>query len=248
MTSFADHFSDKAEGYARYRPTYPPILFRWLAEQSPGRKRAWDCGTGNGQAASGLADWFDEVRATDASQEQVARAEQRPSIIYGVTPAETSGLEGASAELVTVAQAVHWFPLPAFYQEVRRVLVPGGLVAVWCYETFQVAPSIDKLVNHFYRETVGPYWPEERKKIEEHYETLDFPFQEIPAPTFRLHQSWNLDDVIGYLYTWSAVSRYIKKNNKDPLPRLRQDLEPAWGEAGVSRDIHWPVHIRVGRV
>jgi len=181
---FKDHFSAGAAEYQRRRPAYPGELFGYLADISPGRRLAVDVATGNGQAATGLAEYFDEVLATEPSEAQLARARPHPRVHYHREPAERIGLPDASCDLLTAAQAAHWFDWSLFPQEVMRVLAPGGVVAVWTYELFSVDPSIDAVIEDFYRNVTGPYWPRERRYVEERYASLPFPFEEIPASAF----------------------------------------------------------------
>ncbi len=245
-TPFKDHFSGHAAAYAEARPGYPPALFAWLADESPQRECAWDCATGNGQAACALAEHFRLVVATDASAEQIANARAHPRIAYRVAPAESPGLEPASVDLVTVAQAVHWFDRPRFYAAANAALVPGGLIAVWSYGLFTISPEIDAAVARFYDGPIGRYWPPERRLVDEHYETLDFPFEEIAAPDFDMRQSWTLDQVIAYLGTWSGVQRYRRAEGHDPMAAIASELERLWDDA-PQRRVSWPLYLRAGR-
>lgn len=241
-----DHFSAVAADYARYRPGYPAELFAWLAQRAGGRRRAWDCATGNGQAAVGLAGYFDRVVATDASEAQIAHAEPSDRVEYRLAPAEASGLEPASIDVVTVAQALHWLDVDRFYAEARRVLTPGGLVAAWCYNMLEVEPRVNAIVGRYYSGVVGPYWPPERRLLEAGYRTLPFPFAAIDPPAFYMHAEWDLTDLLGYLGTWSASQRYAAARGADPLDGIRSDLAAAWGEASAVRTVRWPLHLRVG--
>lgn len=245
--SFKDHFSDHAGDYAQYRPTYPDELFAYLASIVSTRELAWDAGTGSGQAALGLAAHFVRVIATDASAEQIERAEPHARVTYAAEPAEHTSLRDRSVDLVTVAQALHWFDLERFYDEVRRVLKLGGVLAAWCYGLTRISADIDPLIDEFYSGTVGEFWPPERRFIDKRYATLTFPFQELPATPFAMTASWNLDEFVGYLGTWSAVQRYRKERGSDPLPQLRTRLLERWGDAGTKREIAWPVYLRAGR-
>ncbi len=246
--NFKDHFSGHAGAYALHRPRYPVELFAYLAAIVPGRRLAWDCATGNGQAALGLAQHFESVIATDASARQIAQAEAHPGISYRTAPAERSGLESGTVDLVTVAQALHWFDFDAFYAEVRRVAAPGGSLAVWVYDLLRVAPGIDAVIRLYHEEIVGPYWPPERKWVDELYETLPFPFEELSNPPFEMRVEWTLADLTGYLDTWSAARRYQKERGEDPLDLIRSELEAEWGKAESVRAIRWPLVLRVGRV
>lgn len=253
MSGFKDHFSSASDRYAAYRPDYPAALFAWLAGlcprpgTSPERETAWDCATGSGQAALGLAPHFRQVVATDASAEQIRYAEPHPRIDYRVAPAEASGLVEHSIDLVTVAQAAHWFDLPRFYAEVARVLKPVGVLALWGYGRMVLPGKMDTPFQRFYAETVGPYWPPERALIDDAYRGLDFPFTEIEAPAFHIEVAWSLPRLMDYLSTWSAVKRYQNVNGNDPLPVLRAELEPLWGDPETARDLQWPLFMRVGR-
>lgn len=240
-----DHFSHASDDYRRWRPGYPPAMFGWLASIAPSRSLAWDCATGNGQAAIELAACFDRVLATDASAAQIAEAEARPNVEYRVAPAEQSPLGDASADLVTVAQALHWFDVDRFHAEVRRVLRPGGIVAEWGYGLALIEPAIDAALLSFSAVTVGPYWPPERALVEAAYVDLAFPFTPIEAPAFAMTATWDLDRFVAYVGTWSAVAGYRRALGRDPLPELRAELAPLWGDA--RREIRWPLVLRTGR-
>ena len=244
-----DHFSRQAAGYAVYRPSYPPALFEYLAGVAPARRRAWDCATGNGQAALGLAGSFEHVVASDASAAQIAHAHAHPRVEYRVAPAEASGLEAATVDLVTVAQAAHWLDLAAFYAEVRRVLVAGGVIALWSYGSASLdAPTLSAALDEFENATVGAYWPPERRLILEGYLTIPFPFAELDAPRFRLEQRWTLDEVLGYVGTWSASGHYADATGRDAAAELDGVLAPLWGPRDHARTISWPLALRVGVV
>jgi len=249
-TAFSDHFAGVATHYASHRPSYPDALFSWLASQLAGRRLAWDCATGSGQAAVALADHFDEVLATDASSSQIEAAKPWPGVVYRVAPADDSGLAPQSVDLVTVAQALHWFDLERFYAEVRRVLKPGGLLAVWTYGVFRLeggdAGQLQELLNRFYWQTVGPYWPAERRHVENGYAKLHFPFGELATPSFAMQVYWSLDDLAGYLRSWSATSRYRELVGVDPVAELTGLLAPLWGAA--PRQVSWPLSLKVGRL
>lgn len=244
---FKDHFSPLAAGYARYRPRYPEALFRWLAAAAPGRRSCWDCATGSGQAALGLSPHFARVIATDASAEQLAKAEPAPNIEYRTAPAEACGLPDAAVELVTVAQALHWFDLDAFYSEARRVLRRDGLIAVWTYALATIAPDVDAVVERMYRE-IGPFWPPERNHVENGYRELPFPFKPLSAPAFAMTAEWTLPDLLGYLNTWSAARHCREATGRDPVGEIAGQLEAAWGDPGLRRPVRWPLALRTGRV
>lgn len=214
----------------------------------PRRRLAWDCATGNGQAARDLGRFFDRVIATDGSPDQIARAIPRGNVEYRVASAESSGLAARSVDLVTVAQALHWFAHDGFFSEVRRVAVPGAVVAAWSYASCHAGPDVEMILREFEEGTVGPYWNPERKWVVERYQTIPFPFVEIPAPSFELRVEWTLRQLGAYLQSWSAVAKFQRERGTDPVAPLLERLADHWGPPEQSRDVTWPLNIRVGRV
>ncbi len=245
---FQDHYSNVAASYARYRPRYPRELFEHLAALAPARDLAWDCATGNGQAAAGLAAHFKRVVATDASHAQIANAQPHPGVDYRVAPAEQSGLATDSVDLISVAQALHWFDTPGFFAEARRVLRAKGVLAAWCYGQMQILnPDAQRVLDKYYAETVGPYWPPERRLIEAGYRTIAFPFHQIPPPRFTMKADLTLEELSGYLGTWSATRRYIQATGQNPVPSVVRALAGAWGDRGARQEVAWPLSLRIGR-
>lgn len=246
--NFEDHFSRAAHDYARHRPSYPDELFSYLASVSPGLGLAWDCGTGNGQAALALAEHFERVVATDASADQITHAFHHDAIEYRVEPAENVSLATGSVDLVTVAIAVHWFDLDAFYREVRRVLRDRGILAAWTYHLPTIETDVDRIVRTYYGDVLRGYWPERIHYVDKRYETLPFPFEALIPPSFQMRTGWNLDRLIGFLDSWSATRRFEDENGRHPLRMIWEDLTAAWGDADQTRDVDWPIHLRIGRV
>lgn len=244
----ADHFSRQAVAYARYRPSYPAALFSWLADQTPGHELAWDAGCGNGQAAVPLAGHFRRVIATDFSAAQIAQAPAHPQVSYRVAPCEASGLPDDSCDLVTVAQALHWFDFEQFYGEVRRVLRPDGVCAAWTYLLLRGEPGIDAEIARFYAEVLAPWWPPERRWVDAAYAGMPFPFTPVlPAPTFSIRLSWTLADLANYVGTWSAVQGCLAETGQDPARELVERLKPHWGDPATRREIVWPIALLAGR-
>jgi ubiquinone/menaquinone biosynthesis C-methylase UbiE len=246
--TFKDYFSEQASKYTQYRPRYPRDLFTYLAQLPMSRQLAWDCATGSGQAAVGLTNYFDNIIATDASDKQIANAIEHSKIRYVVAPAEKTSIKSNSIDLVVVAQALHWFDLDRFYAEVSRVSTLGGVLAAWSYGLFRLSSKIDRRVDHFYTEVIGPYWPRERKLVDDRYQSLPFPFEELEPPPFKMEAEWDLDHLIGYLDTWSAVQRFKEEHTTDPVLEFAENLKQVWGSSTEKKHIYWPIHMRVGRV
>ena len=244
--SFKDHFSAQAAIYAQARPTYPAAWFAALAQLTPGHDLAWDAGAGNGQASTGLAAHYAQVIATEPSAAQLAEAVAHPKVSYHQSAETAPMIAAGSVDLVTVAQAVHWFDRPKFYAEVKRVLRPGGVVALWAYELGIISPEIDAAVLRFYRGAINAYWPPERSHIETGYREFEFPFAEMALPKAAMQLDWTLANLATYLRSWSAVVRFTKDKGFDPVVALEQELAPLWG-AGARR-VTWPLVGRIGRV
>jgi SAM-dependent methyltransferase len=206
----------------------------------------WDCATGNGQAALGLAEHFTRVVATDGSAAQIAAAVPHERVSYRVALAHASGLPSSSADLVTVAQALHWLERDAFFREARRVLAPRGVIAVWCYSLLEIDECIDRLVRRFYEETVGRYWSPERRLVDDGYRTIDFPFAEFDLQPMAIEQELTLDQLGGYLRTWSATQRFASERGEDPVAPLMAEMAAAWGPSAAARRTRWPLSVRAG--
>jgi ubiquinone/menaquinone biosynthesis C-methylase UbiE len=253
MPEFLDHFSSLAGSYSEFRPTYPPELVAAIAATAPGRALAWDCATGNGQAALLLADHFDAVVATDASAAQLKQAKPHPRVRYRVALAESSGLADCSADLVAIAQAFHWFDVARACAEWRRVLKPRGVVAAWCYQLAKVDMAIDPVVWEFYDGRVGRFWPPERRHIEVNYQDLAFPFEvtsdlaELAARPWSIRATLTRARFLGYVATWSAVKEARAQQGVDPMPEITRALAAVW-PAEEPREVRWPMGLRLGRV
>jgi SAM-dependent methyltransferase len=247
---FKDHFSEISAAYAAHRPSYPAALVDFLARLAPARRLAWDAGCGSGQLSVLLAGVFERVVATDASPEQIGRATSHARVEYRCARAEASGLPERAADLATAAQAVHWFDLPAYYAEVRRVVRPGGIVALISYGVVTVGPDLDAVIQPFYRNVLASYWPPERRHVDDGYRSLSFPFEEIEAPALEIRLEWRLPDLVGYVGTWSAVWALEQAEGAGPFATFRRALEAAWGRgpATTIRTVRWPLVVRAGRV
>lgn len=242
-----DLFSGHAAEYAAFRPTYPDELFEFLADLTPARRWACDVACGNGQASAPLARRFDRVAATDASRQQLAEAPRIANVGYAVAAAERLPLANGFADLIAVAQALHWFDLPKFFAEARRVLRPGGVLACWAYDLFQITPDVDRVVARLYDEILAGYWTPERRLIETGYRTIDFPFAEISPPEFTIRAAWTLPQTWAYLNTWSSVKKYQRMHGANPLKLIERELATAWSDGVEPKPLRWQLHLRVGR-
>lgn len=245
-SGFKDHFSERASGYASYRPHYPPALAAWLSEIAPGKGLAWDVACGSGQLSTQLGAHFDRVIATDASAAQIEQGVPHPRVEYRVEPAEKSSLPYRSVDLITAAQAAHWLTLPDFYKEAGRVAGPGAVLALIAYGRTQIDLGIDSIIEEFYGGDLDAWWPPERKHIETEYRDLDFPFQRIEAPAFEMQVSWTADDLLGYVRTWSAVRAMEGAHGPGATERFAAALRAEWGKD--TRLVRWPVVVKAGRL
>lgn len=243
--SFKDYFSRASQVYRDTRPGYPDDLFAWLASVSPSTDAVWDCATGSGQAAVSLARYFSRVLATDASAEQLGHAQPHDRIAYSVARAEHSSLPDSSVDLVTVATAAHWFDLDAFYAEVRRVLRPGGVLALWSYGMTRITPDIDAVLHRYVREVLRGYWPPETQHVMNGYSTLPFPFPHIDTPAFSSRLLWSLERMVGFLTSWSSTQNYRTATGADPVDHILPDLRAAWGTG--EREVTWNLAVLAGR-
>ncbi len=248
--SFHDHFSGHAQLYASARPTYPASLYEFLSQECSGKEMAIDCASGNGQAAIALCEHFQLVLMSDASSSQLQQLELKEDlhgkVLSTVALAESMPVREESADLVTVAQALHWFNFDNFCEELDRMLKPGGIFAVWSYGIHSIAPGIDALINRFYEDIIGEYWSPERREVEDGYAGYCFPFQEVATPCFKLSKSWSIDQVRAYLNSWSAVQKYQRVNGKNPVELIDDELRSLWGST-ETREISWPLTFIVRR-
>jgi SAM-dependent methyltransferase len=241
-------FATEAAEYAHLRPTYPDDLFSFLSTVVAFRDVAWDCATGNGQAATHLARYFERVIATDESAEMIAQAPRDPKIEYRVAEAEDSGLEEGSIDLVTVASAIHWFDLDRFYSEVRRVVKPGGVVAAWTYYTPVFGDDIDTIIKHLAQQVLKDYWDKRLHYVVDEFHDLPFPFEPIEAPPYRTDMRWTMEDLLGYFETWSSSVKYREAKGTHPTDLIKADVARVWGDPRQKRDLHFPLYMRLGRV
>ena len=246
--AFRDHFSSRSADYALYRPTYPPALVRHLVDLAPQRHLALDCGCGAGQLSTLLADAFERVVAIDASPQQIGNARRREGVEYRVARCEATGLAEGSVDLVTVAQAAHWFDLDAFYGEVRRVLKPRGVIALVTYGVIEADGEVGRVLKHFYFDVIGRFWPAERRHVETGYRSLPFPFDEEAAPAMAMAVDWSLGELLGYVDTWSAVRNAESSLGREPYESFATALGAVWGDPDLRREIRWPLSMRIGHV
>lgn len=247
MIEFKDNFSIQSDIYLKYRPHYPKELFLFLSSLTKEHNSAWDCGTGNGQAAVGLADFYKKVIATDPSKQQLQNAIPNKKVIYKNEKAEYNSIESDSIDIVTAANSLHWFDFDIFYASVKRVLKKNGVFAAWTYGPPSVSPEVDNIIKHFHDIILDEYWLSENRLTENEYRTIPFPFQRIGCPDFYCSKEFDLDEMIGYLNTWSAVQRYILNNNKNPADDLFPDLLKVWKDKDFKKVFTWKLVLMTGK-
>jgi ubiquinone/menaquinone biosynthesis C-methylase UbiE len=243
-SQFKDLFSVQAKDYAKYRPSYPAGLFEFLNSVSDKKDLAWDAGTGNGQCATELAKIFKHVIATDPSEKQIKEAQADLKITYKVEKAEAPSIQNNTVNLITVAQAFHWFDHKTFADACKKVAAPGCKLAVWCYANPHFNNHLDEVLHHLYEGILGPYWEKERKLVEEGYASIQMPFQELKVPPMKLEINWTSEQFIGYLKTWSALQTYLKTQSPEPIQKAFDDLRFAWGDED-TRMVAWNLGLRL---
>jgi len=243
-----DHFSGVSSGYAEFRPRYPRALYEFIASVAPSHDRAWDCGAGSGQASVDLAQSFRDVVATDLSAAQLAHGPLHQKISWVAAAAEAAPIATTSVDAVTVAQALHWFDHPRFYEEVRRVAVPGAVIVAWTYLPSQMEGNAGEIHDRLMFETLRGYWPPERRHVDTGYRGIPFPFERLEAPPLRLDERWPLAQLTGYMRTWSATARYKRQHGIDPVVDVERELAAIWGDPEDRRAISWPLVVLAGKV
>ncbi len=239
-------FDQGGQAYARFRPEYPLELARFLALAAPGRLLAVDVGCGSGQLTTQLAAHFDSVLGVDPSGDQILNAAVHARVQYVRASAEQLPVADHSAQLITAAQAAHWFDLPRFYDEVRRIAGSGAVLALISYGVPRLDAQLDRRFSTFYWQEIGPFWPVQRRLVDDGYVDLPFPFSALAAPTLVLHKAWRLADLLGYIATWSAVRRAHEAGCEAILQGFASDLAALWGDPMGTRAIRWPIHMRLG--
>lgn len=250
---FKDYFSKQAKEYSKYRPKYPSEIFSYLSSLVSEHNTAWDCATGNGQAAIGLEPFFKKIIATDASSSQIEHAELHPKIEYHTATAEESGLSSDSINLLTVATAIHWIDTDKFYPEVKRIVKNGGVLAVWTYTESTVNDEIDAVYKNYSEKIIGDYWPDENKKAWDFENLIHLPFEKIETPgmeepEFEINLNWDLTDYLNYLITWSATQNYISKTGENPIEIVYDDFLKAWGDKDIKRNMKKYLRLKAGRI
>lgn len=243
-----DLFSARANEYAKFRPSYPQALIDYIVSFCNEKETAWDCATGNGQAAVLLSPYFKKVFATDISKTQIKNAAAKDNIEYSISPAENTLFDNNSFDLITVAQAYHWINPGHFRKEVMRVAKPGCVIAVWMYNLLSTGDeATDNLLYDFYKNIVGPYWDAERKYVESNYTAVDFEYELLPVKAFEIKAEWTRDHFLGYLTSWSATKNFEKEHQYSPLDKIETPLKALW-KAGEVKQVCFPVVLKMGRV
>ncbi|MEM9545325.1 MAG: class I SAM-dependent methyltransferase [Bacteroidota bacterium] len=248
MKSIQDNFSNQSQFYKKYRPTYPPEIYQELMLCVKSRNQCWDCGTGNGQVAAQLASYFTMVFATDVSQNQLDSAQRKENIIYSVERAEQTSFADNQFDLITVAQAIHWFDVEAFHQEVKRVGKNGGIISIWGYGLLRIEPEVNALIDKFYYEIVGPFWDKERRHIDNSYASIPFDYKEIPAKKNKsIRTSWTIEQLAGYFNSWSSVQHFIKANTYNPVDEIISKIKGVW-KSSDRKEVQFPIFMKIGEI
>lgn len=242
-----DNFSSQSDQYALYRPTYPASVYPFLLSLVKCNICAWDVGTGNGQVAVELAPFFEKIIASDISSAQLQVAPSVSNVEYIVCRAESTPFQSNSFDLITVAQAIHWFNFDQFYNEVKRVAKPDALLVVMGYGNIKVSPAVDEVINHLYKNITAPYWDNERTYLDENYTTIPFPFNEIIPPPFSMDLKWSIDSLKGYLNTWSGLKHCVRITGRDPISEINDDLLKAWGD-DAEKTVSFPFLLRIAKI
>lgn len=238
-----DYFSDKPTLYKKYRPSYPSSVIQSILGHVVCRDTAWDCGTGNGQLAHAISTFFNQVFATDISDAQLAQCSAKNNIVYSKQAAESTHFRDDFFNLITVGQAIHWFNFEHFYGEVKRTAKHKSVIAILGYGRLRIDATIDRIIHTLYVDVLGKYWDKERKYVDENYLSIPFPFQEITIPAYHNSYQWDIEHILGYLSTWSAVKHYIQANNSNPIDLIREEITKQWGE---TKTVQFPILARVG--
>lgn len=244
--SFHDHFSERATQYATARPTYPAALAEFLWRVSPTSEVAWESGCGSGQLTRSLAPYFEHYIATDPSIKQLREAPESAALLYCAL-AEASALPNDCVDLCVAAQAAHWFDLPRYYDEVRRVSRPRGVIALITYGHSRIEPAVDEVIREFNASVLTRYWPPERSHVDAGYETMEFPFERLETPELEMEASWSLGEMVNYINTWSSVQALRKSTGDAALQDFFERLALAWDSSSTKRVV-WPLALKVGRI
>lgn len=247
MATFKDNFSKQSDIYVKYRPHYPPALYEYLSSLTKNHELVWDCGTGNGQAATGLAEFYDSIIATDPSEQQIKNSIPHHKVNYRIEKAEDNSVPSNSVDLLTIANALHWLDFDPFFEQARRVLKKDGIIAAWAYRLPVISPEVDEIVHKFHYGILDSYWLPENRLVEKEYTTIPFPFKSIDVPDFHCEKHMDLDGLIGYLNTWSALQRFISQNNFNPTDALREELQTVWKDSAEKKKHTWKLTLKVGR-
>jgi SAM-dependent methyltransferase len=246
--AFIDKFSEHSEQYARARPAYPDELFDAITLDLTNRHLAWDCGTGNGQAAVKLSKHFDRVHATDPSPQQLRNATQVENVKYSIGQAEESDLLPQSVDLVLVAQALHWFDRDRFYAEVRRVLQPDGRLVIVGYDWVYISGEVDRVLSQTLLEPIRPFWAKNDELVFDGYRTIEFPFAETRLPPVAMHLEWDLTQLLAYICSLSSTRAAIRELGDEFVQQAQITLAGVWGDPSSRRHAVMPLHTRCGHL
>lgn len=229
-------FNQESDKYFLNRPRYPLELYRLTRDNCRKRDTAWDCACGNGQVSIDLIPYFSKIEATDINENQLKNSFNDSRISYSLQNSEVTNFPALYFDAVCVAQALHWLDTEKYFAEVKRVLKPGGLFACWGYSFFHVNEEIDTVIRSRLLERIDPYWSAQNRILHNRYRDIAFPFRKLNLPEIKMAVQWNLNQLLAYLETWSAVKLYREKEQKNIIEELRPLLLQKW-DSNENREI-----------
>ncbi|MEL0637130.1 methyltransferase domain-containing protein [Marinomonas sp. TI.3.20] len=242
-------FDGRSSGiYSRARPTYPAELYYWLSHQVKSSGVVWDAACGTGQASIDLAAYFDKVEASDISESQIAEATPHRKVHYQVFPSEKTNYPDHYFDAVCIGHALHWFDLDLFWQEVKRVLKPGGLLVCWGYNWLTVGEQEDLVISEHVLSHLSSYWPVQSRLLWNQYRDIQFPFEPIDVPKFDLYCNWSVSQTMDFIRSWTAAQLLIQDEGDDFLVQANTVLRSVWSDPLHKKQIHLPFFVRAGRM
>ncbi len=246
MNNTNNWFSQGGNNYANFRPQYPKDLIDYLLSLVSNKNVLLDVGCGNGQISKMMTPYFKTTLGLDSSLNQLLNAITFDAF-YVCANAEQLPIKSASTDLIVVAQAAHWFNLDSFYQEVNRVLLKNGILALVSYGEIILDSDLNLYFSKFYYQDIYKYWPPQRRLVDSGYADIAFPFDDLDYPKIEINYYWDLNQFLGYILTWSAIKNMAQQGHIHLFDTFARNLAAIWGPPESKRLISWPINMRVGR-